>query len=258
MIAPLARPFSPYRLVVAPAEELADQLAEQVLDERLASQPQPLGLATGATMEPFYAALSRRVAALSDQQRQRLRQGWCSFNLDEYVGLGPEDPASFTATMARLLSTPLGLDHAAVHCPDGLAADPVAEARRYRLSLAAAGGLGLQLLGLGRNGHVGFNEPPCGPEAGTRLIALTAATRQQNAFAFAGQASAVPAQAITLGLAEILSARQLVLLVTGAAKAGILARALRQPPTPEVPASWLQHHPDLLVLADPAAAAGLR
>lgn len=247
----------PYRLVVAPAPELAEQLAEQVLAERLASRPQPLGLATGATMEPFYAALSRRVAALSEEQQQRLRQTWCSFNLDEYVGLGPEDPESFTATMARLLRTPLGLDHACVHCPDGLADDPVAEARRYRLSLAAAGGLGLQLLGLGRNGHVGFNEPPCGPEAGTRLIDLTAATREQNAFAFAGQASAVPGQAITLGLAEILSARQLVLLVTGAAKAEILARALRQPPTADVPASWLQRHPDLLVLADPAAAAGL-
>ena len=113
------------------------------------------------------------------------------------------------------------------------------------------------MLGLGLNGHVGFNEPPCGPEASTRLIALTEATRRQNAAGFDGQAAAVPAQAITLGLAEILSARQLVLLVTGEAKAGILARALVQPPTPDVPASWLQRHPDLLVLADPAAAAGL-
>ncbi len=246
-----------YRLVVAPVAELADQLAARLLEEVLGTRPRPLGLATGVTMEPLYAALARRVAALTDPQRRLLRQSWCSFNLDEYVGLGPEDPASFTATMARLLRLPLGLDPGGVHCPDGLAPDPEAEAQRYRLSLAAAGGLGLQVLGLGLNGHVGFNEPPCGPEASTRLIALTEATRRQNAAGFDGQAAAVPAQAITLGLAEILSARQLVLLVTGEAKAGILARALVQPPTPDVPASWLQRHPDLLVLADPAAAAGL-
>ncbi|MFM8524874.1 MAG: 6-phosphogluconolactonase [Cyanobacteriota bacterium] len=247
-----------FRLVVAPAAELADQLAVRLIEEVLMGLSQPLGLATGATMEPLYAALGRRVAALSEQQGQTLRQGWRSFNLDDYVGLGLGDPASVAATMERQLSARLGLQPGTVQLPDGLAADPAAEARRYAEALAAAGGLGLQVLGLGLNGHVGFNEPPCSPEACTRLVDLTEATRDQNAPAFAGRPGGVPDQAITVGLAEILAARQLVLVVTGAAKASILARALGEPPTPEVPASWLQRHPALLVLADPAAAALLR
>lgn len=250
-------PSPSFRLLVAPAAELADQLAAHLLDEVIAGLRQPLGLATGATMEPLYAALERRVASLTASQRQRVQQGWHSFNLDEYVGLGREDPASFAATMERLLISPLGLDRTCVHCPDGLAPDPEGEARRYRLSLAAAGGLGVQVLGLGLNGHVGFNEPPCGPEARTRLIRLTEATRLQNAGAFDDRSAGVPTHAITLGLEEILAARQLVLVVTGARKAEILARALHQTPTPEVPASWLQGHPDLQVMADPAAAADL-
>lgn len=245
------------QLVVAPAAQLAERLAARLIEVVLADSAQPLGLATGATMEPLYAALARQVAALAPEQRRRLQRLWRSFNLDEYVGLGREDPASFAATMERWLIRPLGLDPAAVALPDGLAADPVVEARRYGQALAAAGGLGLQVLGLGLNGHVGFNEPPCPAAVGTRLVDLTEATRRQNAPAFAGRLRGVPRRAITVGLKEILAARQLVLVVTGAAKAGILARALAAPPTAEVPASWLQHHPDLQVLADPAAAASL-
>lgn len=246
---------SSFNLVVAPVAVLADQLAARLIEEVLTGVSQPLGLATGATMEPLYAALERRVLALPEPQRRVLRERWSSFNLDEYVGLGPQDPASFAATMERRLIRPLKLDVASVRLPDGLAADPAAEARRYGEALAAAGGLGLQVLGLGLNGHVGFNEPPCSPEACTRPVSLSEATRRQNAAAFAGRDGGVPEQAITVGVAEILAARQLVLVVCGAAKAPILARALSEPPTPEVPASWLQGHPDLLVLADPAAAA---
>lgn len=233
------------------AEAVADRLLLALAEGR------PLGLATGRTMEPVYAALRARIAALPAGQRQRLLAGWCSFNLDEYVGLAPQDPRSFAGVMAAALADPLQLPAAALQLPNGCAADPDAEARRYGAAVQAAGGIGLQLLGIGANGHVGFNEPPCGPEAPCRCLPLAAATRSQNAGAFGGEPAAVPPLAISLGLAEILAADRLLLVVTGAAKAEILRRSLLEPPCPQVPASWLQRHRQLEVLVDAAAAAEL-
>jgi len=217
-----------------------------------------VGLATGRTMEPVYAALRRQLAGWPLPRRQRLLQGWRSFNLDEYVGLGAEDPRSFAAEMHAALSAPLALAPGRLQLPDGLALNPEAEAERYGAAVASAGGIALQLLGLGANGHVGFNEPPCPADAPCRCLALSAATRRQNAAAFGGDPAAVPARAITLGTAEILAARRVLLVVTGAAKAEILRRSLQDPPCPEVPASWLQRHPRLQVVVDAAAASALR
>ncbi|MFM7269248.1 MAG: glucosamine-6-phosphate deaminase [Cyanobium sp.] len=246
------------RLLVLPdAAAVAGQVSSTLLQEALRPQHRPLGLATGRTMEAVYAALADQLRALEAPEAERLRRGWCSFNLDEYVGLGPADPSSFAAEMAARLSGPLNLDPAAVQLPDGLAADPDTEAARYREAVDAAGGIGLQLLGLGLNGHVGFNEPPCGAHEGCRCLALSPATRLQNAAAFGGDPEAVPERAITLGLREIQAAERLLLVVTGAAKAEVLRRALREPPTPELPASWIQAHPALTVVADAPAAAGL-
>ena len=242
---------------MADAMAVAEVVAERLLQERRASCQRPLGLATGRTMVPVYGALRRQFDRLSASEQQATRQGWLSFNLDEYVGLGPTDSRSFAAFMADQLQGPLGLAPAQVQLPDGLAVNPCQEAGRYREALVAAGGIGLQLLGLGSNGHVGFNEPPCGAQAPCRCLELSPATRAQNAGAFGGDARAVPLQAITLGLAEILAAEQILLVVTGAAKAPILRRALLDPPCPEVPASWLQHHPRLEVLVDGVAAAAL-
>ena len=242
---------------MADAMAVAEAVAERLLQERRASCQRPLGLATGRTMVPVYGALRRQFDRLSASEQQDTRQGWLSFNLDEYVGLGPTDSRSFAAFMADQLQGPLGLAPAQVQLPDGLAVDPSQEAGRYREALVAAGGIGLQLLGLGSNGHVGFNEPPCGAQAPCRCLELSPATRAQNAGAFGGDARGVPLQAITLGLAEILAAEQILLVVTGAAKAPILRRALLDPPCREVPASWLQHHPRLEVLVDGAAAAAL-
>lgn len=216
-----------------------------------------MGLATGRTMEPVYAALADRWAALPARDRARLARRWRSFNLDEYVGLAPADPRSFHAFMDRHLVSPLGLAAARVRLPDGAAAAPQAEADRYGAELAADGGVGLQILGLGLNGHVGFNEPPCGPEAPCRCLDLSPATRRQNAAAFGGDPGAVPAQAITLGMAEILAAERILLVVTGPAKAGILRRVLLERPSAELPASWLQSHPAATVVADRAAASWL-
>ena len=240
-------------------EPTAAAVAEQVsalLLEAL-SCGRPLGLATGRTMEPVYKALLRQLAALQPQARSSLLEGWCSFNLDEYVGLPASDGRSFAATMEEALGAPLDLAAGQLQLPDGCAADPAAEAGRYAVALRQAGGLGLQLLGLGANGHVGFNEPPCLPEAPCRCVALSPATRRQNAEAFGGDPEAVPSWAITLGLAEILSADQVLLVVTGDAKAQILRQALEEPPCAEVPASWLRRHPRLRVVADAAAASAL-
>lgn len=232
----------------------AEQGAALLLAELGRSFPlRPLGLATGRTMEPVYAALVAQLGALSGAERQALLAGWQSFNLDEYVGLGPGDSGSFTAFMARHLVAALGLDPGRVRLPNGLAADPAAEARRYGAALTAAGGIGLQLLGLGLNGHVGFNEPPCAADAATRVVDLCPTTRRQNAVAFGGDPAAVPARAITLGMAEILAAERILLVVTGAAKAPVLERLLHEPPSPELPASWLQGHPAVTLVADRAA-----
>jgi glucosamine-6-phosphate deaminase len=239
-------------VVLADAAAVAERVAALLLADRL--QPAlPLGLATGRTMEPVYAALARRLGRLEPGLATRVRADWSSFNLDEYVGLGPQDPASFAATMARQLVKPLGLEPARVRLPDGRAVDPDGEARRYGAAVAAAGGIGLQLLGLGLNGHVGFNEPPAGAAEACRCVELSRRTRRQNAGAFGGDPDAVPRRAITLGMAEILAARRVLLVVTGGAKAAVLRRALREPPTPELPASWLQHHRALTVIADAEA-----
>jgi len=244
----------PSLLMEAVVDHWERRLRER-LDQR---QPQPLGLATGRTMEPFYRELVQRLQGWAAPERERLLTGWLSFNLDEYVGLTADAPASFAATMQRCLGQPLGLGADTLRLPDGAAADPASEAERYGLDLRHAGGLGLQLLGLGANGHVGFNEPPCGREACCRVVHLNSVTRQQNAEAFGGDPERVPSRAITLGIAEILAAREIHLVVTGAAKAGILKTVLQGPVTPEVPATWLREHPQLHLWADDAALGQVR
>ncbi|MEY4431270.1 MAG: hypothetical protein RLZZ533_1206 [Cyanobacteriota bacterium] len=237
----------------------ATAVAERVADTLLQAlrRGSTLGLATGRTMLPVYGALRRRLGELPRAERRALLAGWRSFNLDEYVGLGPAHAGSFSGFMAEQLGDPLDLPAGALQLPDGLAADAEAEAQRYGAAVRAAGGIDLQLLGLGNNGHVGFNEPPCPADAPCRCLALSEATRLQNAAAFGGDPAAVPAQAITLGTAEIRAARRLLLVVTGGAKAQVLRRCLLEPPCAELPASWLQGHPGLQIVVDAAAAAAL-
>jgi glucosamine-6-phosphate deaminase len=184
---------------------------------------------------------------------QLLLRRWLSFNLDEYVGLPPENPSSFAAFMGHHLVRPLGLHPSQVLLPDGAAANPAEAADCFAAKIRSAGGIGAQLLGLGSNGHVGFNEPPCGPDVRCRVVKLSPATRSQNASAFQGSPGLVPKQAITLGLHEILAANELHLIVTGAAKAEILRKALDREGDPEVPASWLRRHPNLWLWVDDAA-----
>ena len=234
-------------------EAVVDQLEQGLLDSLEQEVFRPLGLATGRTMEPFYAALVLRLREWPTDRFQLLRQRWLSFNLDEYVGLPPEHPSSFSAFMGHHLVRPLELHPAQVLLPDGAAANPASAADRFAAKIRSAGGIGAQLLGLGSNGHVGFNEPPCGPDERCRLVRLSSTTRLQNAAAFQGSPELVPKEAITLGLLEILAAKELHLIVTGAAKAEILRKALEREGDPEVPASWLRLHPNLWLWVDDAA-----
>ena len=218
------------------------------------SMTRPLGLATGRTMEPVYAALVKRLNQWPATDLKALRQRWLSFNLDEYCGLHRSDPRNYRQFMRRHLGEPLGLPDSALELPDGASADPAAAAEAYGLSVRRAGGIGLQLLGLGSNGHVGFNEPPCSADQACHAVMLSEATRRQNAAFFGGDPARVPAQAITLGLDEILAAEQIHLVVTGSAKAEILQRLLTlKTPDSALPASWLQGHPNVWLWADHAA-----
>jgi glucosamine-6-phosphate deaminase len=223
--------------------EVARQAADCVA-EVLAARPGALvGFPTGRTPLPLYAALlARRPAGV-----EALRP----FALDEYRGLGPASPQSFAAFLRRHVVEPLGLDPASLLSLDGAADDADAECRRYE-RLVGGGAADLVVLGLGGNGHVAFNEPGSDAGSRTRLLDLTPESIRGAAADFPPGA-AVPRQALTIGIATILEARRVLLLVTGAAKAGILRAALEGPETPQVPASFLRRHPDLRVLADAAA-----
>lgn len=247
----------PYRLEqrstqTALIEALSEHL-ERCLRQRLqaADFTKPLGLATGRTMEPLYAALVRRLNRWPEADLAALRRGWLSFNLDEYLGLQSQDPRSYRWFMDHHLGHPLGLSTSALRLPDGTRDDGTASACSYAQELQQQGGIGLQLLGLGSNGHIGFNEPPCSEDLSCRVVTLSDATRDQNAAMFGGDAAAVPARAITLGLREILAADEIHLVVTGAAKAQILG-ALMKAPEPDVhlPASWLGRHGQVWLWAD--------
>ncbi len=239
-------------IVVRSDAEAAADLAARIVGARVSDDPAiTLGLATGRTMERVYD----RLAAM---HRDGLSFAGCTtFNLDEYVGLAPNDPNSYRAAMDRLLFGRIDINRAKTHVPDGCAADLVVEARRYEAAIAGAGGIGLQLLGIGETGHIGFNEPMSALLSRTRDKTLTPRTRAQNAAMFGGDPQAVPARAITMGVGTILDAREILLVAAGASKAEILARALEGPLTSMVTASALQLHPRCLVVADEAAGARL-
>lgn len=201
-----------------------------------------LGLPTGKTPVGLYREL---VARRLDWRRVR------TFNLDEYVGLAPAHPASFHSFMQRNLFGRCP-EPPRWEMPDGCAPDLSAECARYEAAVSAAGPIDLLILGLGRNGHIGFNEPGSPLDSKTRVVGLSAETRAVNREDFP-PGEEVPARAITMGIGTILKARRILLLASGAEKAPALKAALTGPVTPALPASALQLHSDVTVLADAAA-----
>ena len=172
-----------------------------------------------------------------------------TFNLDEYVGVGKDHPQSYARYMYERLFRHVDIDHSRTHIPDGLCADPQEAAARYEELLAAFGPVGAQVLGIGANGHIGFNEPGTPFDSRTHVVELTEETRRANARFFRS-IDEVPRLAITMGIANILEASSILLLAKGRAKREALRRAFTEPPTPEVPASALQAHRDVTLLVD--------
>jgi glucosamine-6-phosphate deaminase len=240
-------------LLIRPTPERAARLAARMVAERVRADPAlVLGCATGSTMDRVYDELVALVAAGSLDLR-----GCTTFNLDEYVGLGPDDERSYHHYMRTRLFERVGLPPERTHLPNGVAADLAAEAMAYERRIADAGGIDVQLVGLGTTGHIGFNEPLSSLMSRTRQKALTPETREQNAGFFGGDPAAVPPRALTMGVGTILDAREVIMVVTGAHKASILATATEGPITARVSATALQLHPNCKVVVDEDAASEL-
>jgi glucosamine-6-phosphate deaminase len=175
------------------------------------------------------------------------------FNLDEYLGLAPDHPASYHVYMQENFYGPVDADPERVHVPDGSAPDPEAECERYEAAIREAGGVDLAVLGIGRNGHIGFNEPGAPFGSRTRVVRLAESTRRVNAEDFEGNRA--PERAITVGMATIFEAREVLLLASGANKARAVAAAVEGEISEAVPASMLRRHPNTTFLIDAEAAA---
>jgi len=239
------------RLEVVDEQAFGRAAATAVLRELPTRKPR-LGVATGGTPVPLYRELARKV-----REHELDLRGAAVAALDEYVGLDQADPHSYSRYVRTLIAEPLDIPDANVLVPDGGAADPQAAASAFDRRLEALGGVDVQIVGIGTNGHVGFNEPGSPLDSATRVVTLSEQTRSDNARFFGDRTAAVPTLAITQGLATILRARTIVLVATGIAKATALAAALQGSVCAEVPASVLQRHPRLTVIADRMAASKL-
>ena len=229
---------------------VAAEIAALIRANSTAGRPTVLGLATGSTPVRLYRELIRlhRETGLSFKDV-------ITFNLDEYHGLPRTHPESYWRFMHEQLFNHIDIPAANVHVPDGTVprAEVFAWCQRYEESIRAAGGLDLQVLGIGRTGHIGFNEPGSGRDSRTRLVTLDALTRRDAARDFLGEAN-VPRHAITMGVGTILDARRIVLLAWGEAKARVIADAVELAPSDALPASFLQGHPAVAFHVDRAAA----
>jgi glucosamine-6-phosphate deaminase len=211
-----------------------------------------LGLPTGRTPLALYRELGALHAAGTDFSCVT------TFNLDEFLGIPPSHPGSYRSFMEEHLFAHVNIPTERHNFLNGAAADPVRECARYERAIEDAGGIDLQILGIGTNGHIGFNEPARELQARTHRVTLKPETRRSNASLFGGDAEKVPTEAMSMGMASILNARAIVLLATGAAKASCVERVVNGPLTTDLPASFLQLHQDVDMMLDEAAAGELR
>jgi glucosamine-6-phosphate deaminase len=274
-------------VIVASAQAGGELGARLVLSAVARKADLVLGLATGDSPLPLYESLRRAVAGDADFSAVR------GFALDEYVGLPPDHPASYHSAIWREVVEPLGLDPGRVHVPDGMADDILAACAAYEDAIRTAGGVDVQILGIGTDGHIGFNEPSSSLTSRTRIKTLTRQTRLDNARFFGSIDSSdavdlldssdavdpidysdavdpidssdavdpidrVPRHCITQGLGTIMDARRLLLLASGAGKADAVAAAIEGPVSASCPASVLQLHQHATVIVDEAAASRLR
>ena len=241
------------KLIVAPNYAGICEKAADIFAAEIHRNPAcVLGLATGSTPVGLYQALIHRYqeGALDFSKVQ-------TFNLDEYCGLAGDHPQSYRYFMQKNLFDHVNIPPEHTHIPSGIAVDPEQECRRYDALIESCGGIDIQLLGIGHNGHIGFNEPDDHFPVGSHLTRLAESTIQANSRFFASE-SEVPTHAITMGAGSILNAKKILLMASGEGKAEILCRAMTGPVTPFVPASVLQLHRDVVILADEAAASLIR
>ncbi|MFI2568823.1 glucosamine-6-phosphate deaminase [Cellulosimicrobium funkei] len=240
-------------VVIAPAERLA-VLAADAVEAVVRSGPGAvLGLATGSSPLKVYDELVRRHV-----QEGLSFAGVRAFMLDEYVGLPVDHPQRYRNVIETEIASRVDFAPGAVQGPDGNAQDLVAACAAYEESIAGAGGVDLQILGIGTDGHIAFNEPGSSLASRTRIKTLTAQTREDNARFFGDDVERVPRHCLTQGLATIMSARHLVLLATGKGKAEAVHQLVEGPISAMWPATIMQMHPHATVLVDDAAASRLQ
>ncbi len=239
--------------IVKNADE-GSRLAASIFISHIKANPEcVLGLATGSTPVQLYKELIR-----AHQQTGLDFSKVKTFNLDEYLGLPPGHDQSYHFFMKSNLFDFINIDPAHCHVPDGMAPDIAAFCDAYEDAIARAGGIDIQLLGIGSDGHIAFNEPGCSLACRTHTQVLTRQTIEDNArLFFGGDVKQVPTQAVTMGIGTIMDARKCVLLAFGAGKAQAVAGMLEGPVTTMNPSSILQMHNDTLVIVDEAAAANL-
>ena len=230
------------------ASRVAAQLVANQIKEK---EDSILGLATGSSPVGMYKELVDMYNA-GEISFKKIR----TVNLDEYAGLADDDVNSYHYFMNQHLFSKVDIDLANTHLPNGIAADPEAECASYEAMIQSLGGADLQVLGLGENGHIGFNEPGTPFTMETHLVDLTESTIRANSRLFE-KIEDVPKQAYSMGIKTIMSAKRILLIVTGTAKADALAKVLTGPVTETVPGSVLQTHPDVTVICDKAAASQL-
>lgn len=240
-------------VILDTAEDIAQRAAD-VIEALLIDKPDAvLGTATGSSPLPLYDELTRRYEAGRISFSQVT-----GFMLDEYVGLPEGHPERYATFMETNLRSRVDMAPGALHGPDALSQDLHAACEEYEAAMAAAGYCDLQILGIGSDGHIGFNEPGGPLDSVTHVDVLTEQTRRDNARFFDGDINAVPTHCLTQGLGTIMKARKLVLIATGTNKAEAIAQLVEGEISPAWPATVMQNHPDALVLVDPDAASLLK
>lgn len=240
-------------VIICHDEEQVGEVAADRVVTQVAGKDEPvLGLATGSSPTSLYEELARRVATGEiDFSRAH------GFALDEYVGIDPSHPLSYRQTVLRMAVEPLGMDPARVHVPNGFTTDIDEAALEFEHQIRSVGGVDVQILGIGTNGHLGFNEPTSSLASRTRLKTLTWQTREDNSRFFADSDQDMPTHCVTQGLGTIMEAEHVVLVAFGEGKAAAVAQLVEGPISAMWPATILQHHPHATVLVDEAAASQL-
>lgn len=239
------------RIILSKSTAEAVQTVAQMICEKIESRPASvIGLATGRTMEPVYAEMVKL-----KQQRSFYTEKCFFFMLDEYFGLPENHPSSFKHYIEKHFLNPLHISSSQISVPPVHVKDPEKGAFQYEQHLKESGGVDLQLLGIGRNGHIGFNEPGSEKNSRTRLVHLTEETIAANKEQFVDEI--IPTDAMSMGIGTIMDSKSLVMLATGKSKANTIKYLLNHHDDPSCPATFLKHHPHFTLVLDPDAASNI-